>query len=69
MRFDLDKPICRSTTERVLTSGLRGLVLWEADPTLTVALETAKTFAARVEYLMLYWPSECASSRCSECSN
>ncbi|PIL35206.1 transcription factor [Ganoderma sinense ZZ0214-1] len=37
---------------------IKGLVLWEADPTLAVALETGKTFAVRVEHLMLYWPSE-----------
>ncbi|KAI1789410.1 hypothetical protein LXA43DRAFT_1075379 [Ganoderma leucocontextum] len=37
---------------------IKGLVLWEADPTLIVALETAKTFAKRTEYMMMFWPSE-----------
>ncbi|TBU25488.1 hypothetical protein BD311DRAFT_764367 [Dichomitus squalens] len=37
---------------------LKALVLWEADPTLIVALEAAKVFSKRTEYLMLFWPSE-----------
>ena len=43
---------------RVLTTRSRGLVLWDADPTLIVALETAKTFTKHTEYLMMFWPSE-----------
>ncbi|KAI0754627.1 hypothetical protein C8Q80DRAFT_1266220 [Daedaleopsis nitida] len=35
----------------------RALMLWKADNTLTVALEAAKTFVKRGEYLMLFWPS------------
>ncbi|EJF61015.1 hypothetical protein DICSQDRAFT_106672 [Dichomitus squalens LYAD-421 SS1] len=37
---------------------LKALVLWEADPTLIVALEAAKVFCKRTEYLMMFWPSE-----------
>ena len=52
-----------SLNGRVLTRDFRGLVLWEADPTLLIALETAKTFASRTEYLMMFWPSD-GASRC-----
>ncbi|KAI0764498.1 hypothetical protein BD413DRAFT_575275 [Trametes elegans] len=35
----------------------RALALWDADHTLSVALEVARTFAPATEYLMLLWPS------------
>ena len=31
-------------------------MLWKADPTLLIALIASKTFAMRVEYIMLFWP-------------
>ncbi len=62
VRVHLREPFDWSTTERILTTSFRGLVLWEADPTLVVGLEAAKTFAKRTEYLMMFWPSECTSS-------
>ncbi|KAI0718234.1 hypothetical protein C8T65DRAFT_639443 [Cerioporus squamosus] len=36
---------------------VKAMVLWRADPTLTIALEASKTFGKRAEYLMLFWPS------------
>ncbi|KAI0655605.1 hypothetical protein C8Q70DRAFT_422985 [Cubamyces menziesii] len=36
---------------------VKALVLWKADPTLTIALEASKTFAKRAEYIMMFWPS------------
>ncbi|EJF57907.1 hypothetical protein DICSQDRAFT_157117 [Dichomitus squalens LYAD-421 SS1] len=35
----------------------RALSLWEADPTLLVALTVAKAFAPCVEFMMMIWPS------------
>ena len=36
-------------------------MLWDTDPTLVVALDTAKTFAKHTEYLMMFWPSDSMS--------
>ncbi|KAI0351438.1 hypothetical protein OH77DRAFT_938368 [Trametes cingulata] len=36
---------------------VKALVLWKADPTLTIALTASKVFVQRAEYLMMYWPS------------
>ncbi|KAI0373853.1 hypothetical protein BV20DRAFT_678695 [Pilatotrama ljubarskyi] len=36
---------------------VKALVLWKADPTLTIALTASKSFVKRAEYLMMYWPS------------
>ncbi|KAH9891993.1 hypothetical protein C8Q73DRAFT_701968 [Cubamyces lactineus] len=35
---------------------IKALMLWRADPTLLIALIASKTFAMRVEYIMLFWP-------------
>ncbi|PIL23633.1 transcription factor [Ganoderma sinense ZZ0214-1] len=36
---------------------MRALALWHADPSLSIALDVAKTFAPCVEYMMIIWPS------------
>ncbi|KAI0365647.1 hypothetical protein BV20DRAFT_972889 [Pilatotrama ljubarskyi] len=36
---------------------IKAIVLWRADPTLTFALTSSKTFARRAEHLMIFWPS------------
>ncbi|KAI9060849.1 hypothetical protein FKP32DRAFT_1687389 [Trametes sanguinea] len=37
---------------------LRALVIWENDPTMTLALDAAKFFVLPLEYLMQLWPSQ-----------
>ncbi|KAH9924623.1 uncharacterized protein BXZ73DRAFT_91217 [Epithele typhae] len=36
---------------------MKAMKLWEADHTLLLALEAAKQFGTRTEYMMLHWPS------------
>ncbi|KAL7279744.1 hypothetical protein ACG7TL_006151 [Trametes sanguinea] len=36
----------------------RALVIWENDPTMTLALDAAKLFVLPLEYLMQLWPSQ-----------
>ncbi|KAL7279745.1 hypothetical protein ACG7TL_006152 [Trametes sanguinea] len=37
---------------------IKALVLWKADPTLTIALTASKVFVQRAEYIMMFWPTE-----------
>ena len=41
----------------LIGSYYRALTLWEADPTLLIALEVAKAFVPCVEFMMVIWPS------------
>ncbi|KAH9846414.1 hypothetical protein C2E23DRAFT_578401 [Lenzites betulinus] len=42
---------------------IKALVLWRADPTLTIALEASKSFVKRTEYLMMFWPDAAEQRR------